>query len=70
MPDLELTIKHTKDNNQPDTVFDMEVLECKENAKTVFGRRRNIEEDNKKLYSLFTYQCAPSLKNKLKGTKW
>ena len=39
-----------KDNNQSDAEFDMEVFEWKENAKTIFGRRRNIEEVKNKLY--------------------
>ena len=32
--------------NQPDTEFDMEVFEWKENLKTVFVRKLNIKEGN------------------------
>ena len=68
-PDLDLPIKLTKDRNQSDDEFDMEVFKWKDNMKNVFGRVSNIEEVNKKLYSLFTDQCDPSLKTKLKGNK-
>ena len=47
----------------------MEVLDCKDNANTVFGKMINIEEGNKNFYLLFTCKCKPSLKTKLKGTK-
>ena len=47
----------------------MEVFKWKETDKTVFVRIRNIEEVNRKLHFLFTDQCGPTLKTKLKGTK-
>ena len=47
----------------------MEVFKRKENSNTVFVRRRNTKEGNKKLYSIFTNQCEPSLNMKLKGNK-
>ena len=56
MPDLELTTKPTKDKNQPDADFDMETFECKENAKTIFGRRNNTKEGNKENFLIFTDQ--------------
>ena len=42
--------KLKKDNNISDAEFDMEVFKWKENAKTVFVRRRNIEEGNNNVY--------------------
>ena len=67
--DLALLIKQTEDNNQSAADFDIEVFEWKENTKTVFGRRHNIEEVNKKFYSLFIDKCDISLNTKLKVTK-
>ena len=61
-----LLTKPKKDNNQSDFEFDMEVFECTENTNILFGRRHNIEEGNKKLYSLFTDQCDTYLKTNLK----
>ena len=65
--DLAILNKSNKCNNQLDAAFYMEVLEWKENTNTVFIRRRNIEEGNKKLYSLLSDQCVPSLKTKPTG---
>ena len=47
----------------------MEEFEWKENANTIFGRRCNIEQGEKKLYLLLTYQCKLSINTKLKFTK-
>ena len=47
----------------------MEVFQWNDNVNNLLGRRCNIEEDNKKLYSLFTEKCDPYLKTKLKVTK-
>ena len=63
---MELTIRPKNDNNKSDADFDMEVFEWKENAKTVFIARRSTEEENKKLYLLFTDKCELSLKIKMK----
>ena len=65
---LTLLSKNTRNNNQSGADFDMEVLNCKDNTKTVFARRRNIEEENKKIYSLFSDQCKTFLNYKLKVT--
>ena len=54
VPNLALLTKPNKDNNQSDAEFDVEVFEWKENTKTVFIGRRNIEE-GKKIYSW----CSP-----------
>ena len=50
VPDLALPTKPTKEKNQSDAEFNMEVFEWKDNVKTVFVRRRNIEEGNKNIY--------------------
>ena len=41
-PDLDLPIKLTKDRNQSDDEFDMEVFKWKDKLETLFSRRRNI----------------------------
>ena len=69
MSDLALPNKSNKYNNQSGSEFDKEVSYWKENNKTVFIRIFKLEEGKKNLYSLFTYQCEPSLKTKLKRTK-
>ena len=56
-----------KDNNQPDAEFDIGVFEWKENDKTVLIRRRSIEEGNKMLYFLLSFQRESSLYTKMKG---
>ena len=56
MTDLALPDNPTKQKNQSDAYFYMEVFKWKKNSKTVFGRRRNTKEGNKKLYSIFTDQ--------------
>ena len=66
---MELPTKPNKDENQSYDEIDMEVFEWKENEKTVFIRRIRIEDGNKKTYLLFTDQCKPSLKIKLKRPK-
>ena len=58
-----------EDNNKSDVKFDMEMLKWKDNTKTVFISRQNIEEGNNKLYSLLNNQYDPSLKTKLEVTK-
>ena len=55
--------------NQLYTEFGMEVFEWKENSKSVFRRRQNIEEGKNKLYSLFNDQFKTFLKTKLRWTK-
>ena len=47
----------------------MGVFDWSDKVNTVFGRKHNIEEGNKKMYSLFPEQCKMSLKTKLKITK-
>ena len=65
---LTLLSKYRRNNNQSDADFDMAVLKCKENTKTIFAGRRDIEEENKKIYSLFADQCKTFLIYKLKVT--
>ena len=66
---LALPTKPKKDNNQSDSGFYVKVFKWKENSKTVFVRRHNKEEGKNKLYSLFTVQCEPPLKTKLREGK-
>ena len=51
--DLEMLNSLNKNENKPDSEFDKEVFEWKDNDKTVFGRIQKTKEGNKKLYSLF-----------------
>ena len=46
VPDLALPNKTKKENNKWYAKFDMEVFKWKENVKTIFIRRRKINEGN------------------------
>ena len=69
VPDLALPTNPTRNNNQSDIKFDMEVFEWEKNAKSFLDRIENIIEGKNKLYCLFADKCKPSLKTKLEGTK-
>ena len=47
----------------------MEAFKWKENYNTIFGGIMKTKGLNKKLYLVFTDQCDPYLKTKIKGNK-